>query len=409
MKTTKTRIRRGRTLPSKAITLSLLLACTLAWPSIPALAEDGNGTWQYDYSDARMTLTSPRGGWVFEPQIRLQTRYGMPYSDDPRTLAALQDTGGGELELRRSRFKLDVQLGIPSLTLYSETELQGMDQLDLRVTWQPSKAFGLRAGQWKPEYNRERRDSSGAQQFVERSIVNREFTIDRQQGVMVFGRVGAGTALDFNGWLGLFGGAGRDSFNDGGQMMPMARLQWNPNGVVLPFDQGDLERREEPTGSIAVATVRNRSRYTRFSSDGGGQLSGYAIGQVDQYELRQWMLETAFHWRGFSWQQEWHHKTVQDHVLGGERRLEGLYAQAGYFPHERWPAFPRPLELALRYAQVDPDTSGSDASREASLAANWYFRGHRNKLNFDVSRLSLTQGGESDHGWRARVQWDVSF
>ena len=32
-------------------------------------------------------------------------------------------------------------------------------------------------------FNRERVDSSGRQQFVERSIINRTFTIDRQVGI----------------------------------------------------------------------------------------------------------------------------------------------------------------------------------------------------------------------------------
>lgn len=384
------------------------LACLWVAASAQAQAPSAAG-WHVDYEERRLVVRSPGDGWILEPQIRLQTRFSDPFADVPRTLDGLRHPSGSELEVRRSRFKLDVQLGTPELTLYSETELQGMEQLDLRVTWEPRDDIGLRVGQWKPEYNRERRDSSGAQQFVDRSIVNRDFALDRQQGVMVFGRVGAGTAFDTSAWLGMFGGSGRDRFNDGGRLMHIARLQWNPAGTVLPFSQGDLARRPTPVGSVAIAAMRNRSRFTRYSSDGGGQLDGYADGTVDQYALRQWMFETAFHWRGFSWQQEWHHKRVEDRVQGGRRYLEGFYAQAGWFPSEYWPAVPRPLEVAVRYARVDPGVPGHGPGREASIGANWYFDGHRNKLDFDVTRLGLTEGGESDHGWRARVQWDVSF
>ena len=335
-------------------------------------------------------------------------RYSDPYDDDPRTVAALDDHDAG-FALRRSRLKLDAQLGTESLTLYSETELNGIQQLDLRVTYQPSDSFWLRAGQWKPEYNRERRDSSGGQQFVERSLVNREFTIDRQQGAMVYGRVGAGSAMDFSGWLGLFGGAGRGRFNDGGGRMEMARLQWNPNGEVLGFSQSDLKRRDHPVGSVAIAGVRDRSRYTRFSSDGGGELDGFAEGMVDQYAIEQWLFETALQWRGFSWQQEWHHKRIDDRIAGSRSHLTGFYAQSGYFLHEAWPSFPAPLEFALRFARVDSNTPIRDHRRELTLVSNWYFNGHDNKLSFDVSRLAVEDASGSGHGWRARAQWDVSF
>ena len=103
---------------------------------------------------------------------------------------------------------MEVQLGSEALTFYTEAELNNPVLLDLRVAWQPGDAFGIQAGQWKPEYTRERRDSSGGQTFVDRSIVNREFTIDRQQGVMLFGRGQGGGAADFNWWTGVFGGGG---------------------------------------------------------------------------------------------------------------------------------------------------------------------------------------------------------
>ena len=380
----------------------------LAAVPLCAAAQQSTDGWSVERADKGFTIASPSGNWIFEPWLRLQSRYSTPYDADPRSVAALDEDAPG-FELRRSRLKMDAQLGSESLTLYSETELDGMQQLDLRVTFQPNDAFWVRAGQWKPEYNRERRDSSGGQQFVERSIVNREFTIDRQQGVMAYGRVGAGSAMDFSGWLGVLGGAGRDRFNDGGQPMRMARLQWNPNGEVLEFSQSDLKRREHPVGSIAVAGLRNRSRYTRFSSDGGGELDGYVEGIADQYAIEQWLFETALQWHGFSWQQEWHHKQIDDRVAGGRTHLTGFYAQGGYFLHEAWPAFPEPLEFAMRFASVDSDAPELDHRRELTLVGNWYFSGHDNKLTFDVSRLGVDDATGSGSGWRARAQWDVSF
>ena len=71
----------------------------------------------------------------------------------------------------------------------------------------------------KSNYNRERVDSSGRQQFVERSIVNRIFTVDRQVGVMIKGRLNKGTVADMRYYAGIFNGEGRSINNSGKDMM----------------------------------------------------------------------------------------------------------------------------------------------------------------------------------------------
>jgi phosphate-selective porin OprO and OprP len=68
--------------------------------------------------------------------------------------------------------------------------------LDWRISLEKFFFFSLRVGQWNVEYNRERRDSSGQQQLVERSIVNDFFTIDRQMGAMLYGRLAPGSWFD---------------------------------------------------------------------------------------------------------------------------------------------------------------------------------------------------------------------
>ena len=50
--------------------------------------------------------------------------------------------------------------------------------LDLRVSFKALDELQFRVGQWKVPFNRERIDSSGKQQFAERSIVTPCFTLD---------------------------------------------------------------------------------------------------------------------------------------------------------------------------------------------------------------------------------------
>jgi hypothetical protein len=268
----------------------------------------------------------------------------------------------------------------------------------------------VRGGQWKAEFNRERIDSSGKQQLVDRSIANYWFTIDRQLGLSLFGRFGAGRRYDSSYWLEWLSGNGRGGDWNGTDSLYLARYQWNVLGRVLPFSQSDIMRRNPGAASIAVAGIYGNTRYTRYSSNGGGQLPGYGTDAQGEYRLYQAMFETAFHYRGFAWQQELHWKKIDDRTSRTSRKLWGGYVQGGYFFHELWDAIPSPLELAGRVALVDPDSSkDSDLQQEWTLGANWFFNGHRNKITADTSRIVLDGPGGEKSKARYRIQWDVSF
>ena len=65
----------------------------------------------------------------------------------------------------------------------------------------------------------------------------------------------------------------------------------------------------------------------------------------------------------------------------------------------------------IHNAFVDPnDSVPRDRHKEYSAGLNWLFVQHRNKLTFDVSRISLEEALEGDlSDVRVRFQWDVSF
>jgi hypothetical protein len=172
-----------------------------------------------------------------------------------------------------------------------------------------------------------------------------------------------------------------------------------------------VELRKKPAGTVAFATSSNTSPYTRFSSAGGGQLEGFEEGVPGQYRLTQFVEETAFKYGGFSLQHEFHWKEVDDNVNNTSTDLRGTYIQVGCFLWGLSQRFPKPLEVAFRYAWVDPDRFvPNDEREEFIVAANWFFAGHDNKLTFDFSRLTLDQPEALrlvDH--RIRAQWDISF
>jgi hypothetical protein len=192
--------------------------------------------------------------------------------------------------------------------------------------------------------------------------------------------------------------------------MVLGRWQWNFLKRDLPFSQSDLSYRK-PAGSLAVAGATWQGPYTSFSTQGGGELPGFPVGNEDTYKVEQAMVETAFQGRGFSLQQEYHWKKVEDTVTRRVTELEGGYLEVGYFFHALMDWVPRPLELAVRVAQVDPDAvRGDDIIRELGFGANWFFAGHRNKLTRDLSFLDREAANPGERQeTRVRLQWDVSF
>jgi len=319
---------------------------------------------------------------------------------------------GTTLAINRARIKIGGHVFKPYYTFYFEQDLVGANLLDFRVQLEKLPYLKLRVGQWKVRYTRERVISSGKQQGLDRSILNRVFTVDRQQGVSLYGNIDAGSAANFSYWASALTGTGRGgSTVDGNNLMYMLRLQWNPNGEVLGWSGSDLENHDRFISSIALAGVTNQSRYTSFSTSGGGQLFGFEEGVTDQYKVDQLLFETAFKWRGWSWHQEFHFKRIDDRVNLEETTLIGNFFQLGYFPSHALSNFPQKMELFGRYAVYDPnDVLKDDLNSEYTLGLNWFFKGHKNKLTLEYSYLEFDQFvPEFESGHRVRLQWDVSI
>jgi phosphate-selective porin OprO/OprP len=397
--------------------------------SEPRMELDDN-TMVATHGGSGFTFESNDGNWSTELQWRAQLRATSPIDGDPRSLSAFNQEDKVNFEARRLRMKIGGHGYQPWLQYYFEIDMQPFRDADDSVVsssaqvidWRADIAKwswgGIRVGQWKVDLNRERVDSSGRQQFVERSIATRVFTIDRQVGIQLRGRAFAETRADLRWWTGVFNGEGKGTRNYNSDLMYMARLQWNFLGRDLSFRQTDVEYTDKPTGSLAIAGFTNTGVCTRWSSSGCGSLDGFQsplTADPDQFDIDQTMQEFAFKYRGLSIQQEYHEKNIRDNSDGSRHELTGGYMQAGYFFHNIFDAVPAPLEFALRFAEVNEpnsvDRSFENTRREYTLGANWFFNGHNNKLTVDLSRLTLDDGrvGLDDSENRLRLQWDVSF
>ena len=355
-----------------------------------------------------LDLRSNTGNYTAHIDLRAQTRYSNVNFDEDFDYS---DAQSSTLRFNRVRFKMGGKLGTDQLKYYGEYDFVKSVLLDLWIAPRINDSLHFRIGQYKVPYNRERFDSSGKQLFAERSIITPPFTLDRQVGITVMGRLFKGEAIDSSYFTGIFIGNGRASKWAGSHTpMVFGRWQWNIFQQVLPFSRSDISRHEKPTASLAVAAASNRSAYTKFSTSGGTQLPGFQPGTAEQYDIKQMMAEFALMYRGFSVQCEYHWKYIDDRENLTESNFSGFYFDTGYFFSESIAWVPEPLEFIARFAKLDNDSSiNKQKSKEMALGANWYFYGHRNKLTLDITRKTSTfDHGEEDQ-WGTRFQWDISF
>lgn len=366
-----------------------------------------------------LRIRSGGGAFKAEMHLRSQIRFSTPFASAPRRNRDFSRTSDRDLRFRRARFKAQGEVFRPWIRFKTEYDLVGTRLLDGNVTIQKWDWLQFRFGQWKTEYGRERVDSSGRQEFADRSIVNRQFTLDRQKGFQVLGRLMEGTLADSRYYAGVFSGNGRGFRRSGagrldnrdGSPLWVTRYQWNFLREDPGYSQTDVEYHESPVAAVAVTAASNRSRFTRFSGSGGGRLDGFEVGLPGQFAIKQLAEDFVLKYRGLFLQQEFHWKNVRDRIHHRITRMRGATVQGGYFPHHVASWVPEELELGLRLATVDPDRARQDDRvTEASFVVNWFLEGHDNKLTFDVGRFGLVHAdGTYRSAIQFRTQWDVSF
>lgn len=382
--------------------------------ALSSYAQSADSTrFRVHYGDKGFEFRTAGNEFLLQIQSRLQFRFATPADQDPVTFDDFIGEPRSVFKVNRARLKVGGHAYKTWLKYYWEYELSQSNLLDFRIMIERWKWMHVKVGQWKVEFTRERFISSGEQQLVDRSLINRAFTIDRQQGITIYGHLDGKGAADVNYWVAVLTGTGRgNSSADDNDLMYFGRLQWNFLGREVTFEGSDLDVTPKPAAIVAVAAVTNRSPYTRFSQAGGGALEGFEVGAPGQYRVNQINLETAFKYRGFSWQSEMHWKDVINKLDDDAvTHFQGYYVQAGYLFHQWLSWWPKPLELAARHATYRPHVNlDDDAQTESSLDLNWFFNGHKNKLTAEVTHFNfLNDNLDFTKGWRYRLQWEISL
>ena len=286
--------------------------------------------------------------------------------------------------------------------------------LDAYLDWNFWKGFTIRAGQSKLPGNRERVVSSANLQFVDRSLLNSKFNIDRGMGVQLNHKHKIGKTAVFRKTFALSQGEGRNvtkgSF-DG--------LSYTFQLEILPFGEfeskgdyvgGDIKREQKAKLALAVAynlndnAKRERGQNGSFMEDANGNLVGKT-----QHSI---FADLMFKYRGFSVMSEYAYKTTNDGTpnvydptdltaeIGTIYTGQAFNIQAGYL-------FKKNYELAGRFTIVLPQNTTVDNNQfEYTIGASKYFLGHKLKIQTDLAYRSITDSNDKIF---FRLQTDIHF
>ncbi|MFA7406119.1 MAG: porin [Pelobacteraceae bacterium] len=344
---------------------------------------------------------------------RLQTRYTLVDSDD-----TTKTTPSSTWEVKRIKFWMNGYAYTKDLTYLLQVDFVNGGSSKLLehayVDYRLLDEVQLLAGQTKVPFGRQWLNSSGAQQFVDRSPASDAFRPGYDAGAKLHGDIAKGLVTYE---LGLYGGAGQSAKRaTTGATTANAvatRLTFNPFGK-MGTTESDLGNSAKPLLSVGAnyygnvlkkttATALETNNITLAGTSGwlGSGISTFTTGE--RIDIDTWGFDAAFKWHGFSTQAEYLAGQAEGTTSNKILRAEGVYAQAGYF------VIPKTLEAALRYSYIDPNRSkANDLRTDVQGAVSYYFNMHNLKIQGDVTDTHDQSRGRVDD-MTYRIQAQVTF
>ena len=184
----------------------------------------------------------------------------------------------------------------------------------------------------------------------------------------------------------------------------------------MKYTESDVDYSEKPVVSVganyysdkAVFNVSNN--LNMFSKTGwiglGQPLS--KLTTAEKLNISTVGCDAAFKWRGLYAQGEYFTGKADGQTSHVTLHAQGAYGQAGYF------IIPNQLEIAARYAYLDPNSDATnDHWVESTGAVSWYVNKHNMKVQADYTNIykqqALNGGPNESNDKRVRFQVQVMF
>ncbi|GAB5418226.1 MAG: hypothetical protein Crog4KO_16690 [Crocinitomicaceae bacterium] len=371
-------------------------------------------------------VVSKDNSWSMKFGVRFQTLYlGENIINENDGVQA----GTSQFLLRRSRLKFGGHAFTPKLKYKIELGLTNRDIgkvaadnnlapriiLDAVLKWNFYKNFTLWAGQTKLPGNRERVISSANMQFVDRSLLNKNFNIDRDIGVQLRHKFTLGNQFVVREMFAVSQGEGRNLTQNN-----LGGLQYTGRVELLPFgkfaSKGDyvgasIERESKPKLSLAF-TYDYNDRAVKTRSNQGSYMWDSSVGNDDglfNSNVTTLFADMMFKYKGWSVMGEYasrnadviNHYNADSTNTASVMAGSGLNVSLGYLCNNNW-------EIAGRVATYTPHVDLVDnAEQRYTLAVSRYIVGHALKVQADVTYKVEDSSPES--GLMYRLQIDIHF
>jgi phosphate-selective porin OprO and OprP len=342
-----------------------------------------------EWRDGKTRITAG-DNFYLEMSNRIQVRFTQEMPDDSIQLPGTAGRGDskGSFRIRRAKFKLEgwfyrpwleyeTQMNWPDVTGTPASRFLEDANIDWDVT-KGKKTFRVRFGQFKAPYGRQQLTSSGAQQFVDRSIIDERYYPTRETGIALWGTLGV-NKLDYR-FMVSNGNQRSQTLNDNDKYLYSARVMWQPNGATRMnqwgsgalLTEGDLDSTDKPLYAIAANWANNNFFNVTTGNDikwdqyGGDVIFKYkGFGAIGEYTMRKATPETGlkFDDSGFLVQASYAFKAPK-------------MGPAGFW------------ELAFRYATLDPtDLVVNNDRKEVGGALSYYYNRHNLKVQADYRQV----------------------
>lgn len=268
------------------------------------------------------------------------------------------------------RYKFEIELA--NLKTDATTNLNNGRITDGYVEFAKSPYATLRAGQYKIPFGLQELTSDWRQEFVERSIASAKFAPSRDVGLMLGGQF-FDKKLGYQ--LGAFDGGGQNNPQDDRAFLYAARVVYDPLGEYKPIESAT----ENPEKNILHFGLAYR-----FGEVPRG-LSSVGVFQNPNDESAA-AFEVAWKFRRFFAAGEYYEQTDEQRnpTVGPDIDARGYYGQFGVM------VAPKTQELAVRYSEVEPDKSVSDAKQtEMRLVYGYFWKSHNMKLQADIGQIGF--------------------
>jgi phosphate-selective porin OprO/OprP len=392
--------------------LLLLLFFCASWS---AIAQNEISPSPYFSYGKGLGITSPDSLFMLNIRFRMQNRLAFMTESGTNL-----DIAQVEARVRRLRLRFDGFIYTPRLTYLIQLAFSRADMdyddlgfpniiRDAMIIYALTDHLSIGVGQTKLPGNRQRVNSSGDLQFADRSIVNSTFNIDRDFGLQLYYNNNF-NELHYVLRGAISSGDGRNIVSSDRGLAYTGRVELLPMGRFTnggDYFEGDLARESTPKISIGLTYSSNQNAIRT-----GGQLGRYLYNSRD---ILTNMVDFLFKYNGWAFATEFLHRDANDPITvndQGDKRYvyvgHGQNFQGSYL-------FKNNYEIALRYSYVKPDPDIQlleERTRQYTIGASKYIRGHRLKLQTDLTYEQNTwlQGEVPDHdNWQVRFQIEAGI